>query len=208
MDSCCVVKTKGNGSEVEIQITKNNEKIFEKKYLVNLQTQYNSTETEDETEEVEEKLRKLVEKNEGFEIEELEELEEKKREREEYRKYEEDRTKEYKLSQERNKDSQRHLKEEIESDEKLTKFEKEFLKRGKKEFEKLKEGYSGEIEDIDEEYRKFEEYRIRVIKFSLQQRENRLSRNKEAIEEIKKREKFEKIFLKRGEEVFEKIFTD
>ena len=116
-----------------------------------------------------------------------------------YEKYEERRISDY----ESEKKTIADLKDEIKWNEKMIEFQKAFLKRGK-------ELFANEVIDevIDEDYQKFEENEIMIIKKQIQEREIKIKEKRKSLKRHEERVNFKKIFLKRGEEVFKKIFTD
>ena len=116
-----------------------------------------------------------------------------------YEKYEERRISNY----ETKKRTIADLKDEIKWNEKMIEFQKAFLKRGK-------ELFANEVIDevIDEDYQKFEENEIMIIKNQIQEREIKIKEKRKSLKRLEDSLNFEKIFLKRGEEVFKKIFTD
>ena len=81
----------------------------------------------------------------------------------------------------------------------MLEFQIAFLKRGK-------ELFANEV--IDEDYQKFEENAIMIIKKQIQEIEFKIKTQRMDLKNFEERLKFEKNFLKRGEEVLKKIFTD
>ena len=86
----------------------------------------------------------------------------------------------------------------IKWNEKMIEFQKAFLKRGK-------ELFADEV--IDEYYQKFEE-KIMDIKKKIQEIEFKIKTQRMNLKNFEERLKFEKFFLKCGEEVLKKILTD
>ena len=116
-----------------------------------------------------------------------------------YEKYEEHRISDY----EAEKRAIAFLKDEIKWNEKMIEFQKAFLKRGK-------ELFANEVIDevIDEDYQKFEENEVMIIKDQIQEREIEIKKIRKSLKRSEDRVNFQKNFLKRGEEVLKKIFTD
>ena len=63
-------------------------------------------------------------------------------------------------------------------------------------------------EEIDEDYKHFEENKTMEIEKRIKERESKIEKERLLLKSYKERLKFEKIFQKRSEEVFKKIFTD
>ena len=75
----------------------------------------------------------------------------------------------------------------------MLEFEKAFLKRGKELFEK-NEKVEENDEEIDKDYKNFEECEIMGIKGKIQEREYRIKSKRDEIKRCEDRLKFEKIF--------------
>ena len=86
----------------------------------------------------------------------------------------------------------------------MLEFQKTYLKCGKELFEKIEEN----DEEIDKDYKQFEENKNMEIEKIIKKRESKIEKKRFFLKSYEERLKFEKIFQKRSEEVFKKIFTD